>query len=54
MFNHKYYSTNEFKEGFNACIAANGIPANTKNPYPKDSEKFYAWNVGWNNSPALD
>ena len=39
-----------FQEGKNACILTNCQPRLVKNPYPKDTNEFYAWNVGWNHA----
>ena len=43
----------EYKQGFGAAKKHDGDPkaaraAGDVNPYKKDTNKFYAWNIGWN------
>jgi len=38
-----------FKEGFKASKKYDSNPEaiGAKNPYPKNSDKYYSWNQGW-------
>jgi hypothetical protein len=44
----KKVRTEEYEEGLTVCIKDNGDVTKTKNPYPKNSEKWKQWNRGWN------
>jgi hypothetical protein len=47
MDNKKRYPK-VFEQGKQDCKESEKSGIKRENPYPKDSDQFYAWNTGWN------